>query len=79
MIDLIEVTAHFDSDGNISPLEFTWNGQLYRIESTGRQWKDENGQHILVMVPGGRVFELQFNPNSSQWLLRSVNPGRSVA
>jgi hypothetical protein len=78
-MDPIEVTAHFDTEGNIRPLEFTWNGQTYPIESTGRNWDDLDGRHILVMIPGGRVFELNFSPNSSVWSLRPVSPGRAVA
>jgi hypothetical protein len=74
MMEAIEVRAHFNIQGEITPLDFTWHGQNYSIESVGRQWGDEAGKHILVMVPGGRVFELIFHPAESRWLLRRITP-----
>jgi hypothetical protein len=71
-LDTIEVTAHFDQDGHITPLSFVWNGQSYPIEGTGRRWKAKDGHHILVMVAGNRVFHIVFNCGSGIWkLIRS--------
>lgn len=65
----VEVAALFDGTGLARPLNFTWRGQTYAVVSTGRRWTDERGQHILVMVPGDRVFELLFAPAGSRWYL----------
>jgi hypothetical protein len=75
----IEVTAHFDENGKIMPLRFTWKGSVYQIESVGRHWSSEDGQHILVMVPGGRIFELLFACHESRWYLGRVETARLVA
>jgi hypothetical protein len=74
-MELIDVTAHFDKEGQSHPLHFTWNGRSYTVESTGRRWQDENGQHILVMIPGDHTFELIFQPQEGRWYLRQVGVG----
>jgi hypothetical protein len=68
----VEVTAVFDKNGEIRPLQFTWKEQVYLVDMAGRRWTDERGQHILVMVPGDRVFELVFDPAGPRWYL--MNP-----
>lgn len=75
----IEVTAHFDEQGKIMPLRFIWKGSVYQVESVGRHWSAEDGQHILVMVPGGRIFELLFACHESRWYLGRVETSRLVA
>jgi hypothetical protein len=74
----VEVTARFTQSGQVSPLSFTWNGTHYPVESTGRRWADDDGLHILVMVPQGRVFELLFKPVIGEWHLRTVGPGNNM-
>jgi hypothetical protein len=69
-MELVEVTARFDDKGTITPLKFTWQGSQYSVTSTGRAWEDEAGKHVLVMVPGERVFELLFVPASGLWYLK---------
>jgi hypothetical protein len=74
----IEVTAHFDKNGKAAPLRFTWKKSTYLVESTGRQWQDERGQHFLVMVMGGRMFELLFVCEERRWYLGRVGPGPAL-
>ncbi len=78
-MEQIEVTVRFNSEGKITPLNFTWNGQEFVVESTGRQWTDDEGQHILVMLPGGRVYELLFTPSDRLWYLKRVGLDRMAA
>jgi hypothetical protein len=66
-----QVIAQFDEEGKITPLRFNWQGQMIAVTSSGRRWEDEVGQHILVMVPGERIFELIFIPAELRWYLRS--------
>ena len=75
----IEVTAHFDLTGKATPLRFTWKKTIYLIESTGRQWQDEQGQHFMVMVTGGRLFELLFVCSTRCWYLANMGPTRLPA
>ena len=72
----IEVTAHFDEQGSITPLHFTWKGSSYRVESTGRRWQDENGQYMLVMVAGGKIYQLTYQSHEARWYIGQVGPNR---
>lgn len=78
-MEAIEVTAHFDNNGQVTPLHFIWKGSRYQIESVGRRWFAEDGQHILVMVPGDRIFELLFASKESRWYLGRADTARPVA
>jgi hypothetical protein len=75
----VQVTARFDPDGKATPLSFTWLGQTYPVNAIGRRWSDEEGQHILVMVPGEQVFELIFAPADARWYLRQPGKNQMVA
>jgi hypothetical protein len=75
----IEVTARFDELGTITPLHFTWKGGVYRVESTGRRWLDDVGQHILVMVSNERIYELTFKSGERCWYIGQAGPDRMVA
>ena len=78
-MDWIEVIARFDQDGRITPQHFTWQGVDYMVESTGRRWQDQEGQHVLVMVPGERVLELIFQAEQGRWYLKELPSGRQLA
>lgn len=69
-MEAVAVKAKFDEQGQVLPLSFTWRGREYLVETVGRRWSAENGQHMLVMVPSGRMFELVFLPQESRWVLR---------
>lgn len=77
-MESIEVTAHFDEHGSITPIHFTWKGGVYRVESTGRRWLDESGQHILVMVSSGHIYELTFNGAEGRWFIIQAGPKRTL-
>ena len=78
-MESIDVTAHFDQQGTITPLHFTWKGGNYHVESTGRRWQDETGQHMLVMVSNGRIYELIFKLGESCWYIERAGPNRILA
>jgi hypothetical protein len=75
----VEVVARFDAQGRLTPLSFTWRGQTFPVESTGRRWQDERGEHILAMIPVERVCELLFTPLEQRWYVRFFSPGMNVA
>lgn len=75
----IEVTAHFDTQGTITPLELTWKGSHLHVESTGRRWTDEGGLHILVMVAGERIVELTYRGEEGRWYIHPGRPGHTYA
>jgi hypothetical protein len=66
----VEVIARFDAQGRLTPLSFTWQGRSYSVDSTGRRWQDERGEHILVMIPIERVCELLFDPSEKRWYVQ---------
>ena len=68
-MDTVEVTARFDPQGNITPISFIWQGQVYTVASIGRRWQAKDGMHILVMVQGNRAYHLVYNDTSSTWKL----------
>jgi hypothetical protein len=74
----IEVTAHFDEEGKITPLHFTWKGSRLKVESTGRRWTDENGQHLLVMASSGRIYQLTFRGMEGRWYIERTQPENPV-
>lgn len=78
-MDQIEVTAHFDQDGNIRPIRFYWQGEDYPVASSGRTWQDKSGQHFLVMLPDDRVFELVYKLDNNRWFLNLPGQTRKTA
>jgi len=65
----VRVAARWDPAGMFLPRRFVWQGQEYEVESTGRQWEDGEGLHVLCMVPGGKVFDLVFRLQPAGWWL----------
>ena len=78
-MEIIDVTAEFDSQGKIIPLKFTWKGTSFPVDSIGRRWEDDRGQHVLVMIPGGRAFELLYTHSERAWFLIPIGPGPLMA
>jgi hypothetical protein len=68
-VEKVEVTAHFDTLGHITPLKFVWNGSTFGIEDTGRRWETKGRRNMLVMITGNQVFHLMFELNSCTWNL----------
>jgi hypothetical protein len=80
-MEKIEVVARFDSQGNVIPQQFTRQGSTYPVESIGRRWVTDTGQHqhILVMIPDGKVFELVFAPLEGRWYFNQSPDRGSLA
>ena len=70
--------ARFAPDGTIRVLAFTWQGRRLAVTGQGRQWPADDGQHLLVMVPGERVFELAFSEATGQWRVVKAPGGAAV-
>jgi hypothetical protein len=79
IMELIEITAQFDKEGRITPLDLIWNGRKVPVISTGRRWNAEDGMHILAMLPGDQVVELLFIPQEGRWYLRPVGHNQTIA
>jgi len=78
MVDESHTIIDFDENGRLTPLKFTWRGHTYTVASTGRRWDDDEGHHLLVMLPTGAVYELLLAPDH-RWYLKRLGPRRSAA
>lgn len=79
MMEPVEVTARFTQDGRVYPQRIFWQGSDYPVASTGRSWQDQEGLHILVMIPEERVLELIFHPEPGLWYIKFLPSGRQFA
>jgi hypothetical protein len=75
-MESIEVVARFNERGQIEPLSFIQAGRNYHVDTVGRRWDDDSGQHFLVMAPLERVFELLYVKSESRWYLKRVGMDR---
>jgi hypothetical protein len=75
----IEVTVRFDIQGQAYPQQFAWNGRIFSVTSTGRRWKDEAGQHILVMTAEALAIELVFDVLKIRWYLNPTGASPKIA
>ena len=75
MNEPVEVECSFESDGLVRIRRVRLAGR-WRTVDQGRQWADDTGRHVLVLLPGG-VRELVLRADSLTWELREL-PGRAV-
>ena len=61
------VEARFDDDGAVHPRRVTWDQSWLDVSDVGRQWTDEAGRHVLVMVADRQTYELLLNRESLAW------------
>ena len=66
---LTQVEARFDADGRVAVRRVAWQRRQYEVISQGRQWAAEDGQHLLVMTRGERVFEIVYETETGAWRL----------
>lgn len=71
------VDAHFEADGKVRPHRFTWAQEWLDVTDVGRQWDEEDGHHVLVMVASRHTFELLLAQESLSW--RVVRAPDSIA
>ena len=72
----LQVTIRTNSQQKVIPLHIIWEGKELPILSIGRRWYLEDGEHILVMVPGDRVMELVRKLDNT-WVLKPIpNQGK---
>lgn len=73
-MEKVEITARFDTEGQVSVLSFVAGGRTYQVDDTGRQWQGSDGLHVLVMSDR-QVYELVFHPDNCTW---SLNPRLTI-
>jgi hypothetical protein len=70
----VEVTARFDPQGVITPLNIMKDQKNIPVTGVGRHWSDPQGVHILVMVPGEQIYELLFANAQNRWYMSRPGP-----
>jgi len=78
-METIEVTARFDKNGDIHPIQLRWQGRKYLVEAAGRRWQAQDGLHILVLTPSRRAFEICFNAAEGRWYMVQTPSERMLA
>ena len=66
----IGVECTIGKDGTVKVRRIEVGDRWLAVEQ-GRQWVDENGRHVLIMVPGGDAQEILLSANTLQWQLVS--------
>lgn len=69
----VAVECRFNEDGSVQVKKVQLNGRWLPV-GQGRQWVDENGRHILIMLPGDEVRELVLQPGTLRWQLVDKHP-----
>lgn len=68
MSEPIAVDGVFHEDGRVTVRRIKIGDSWVHVQQ-GRQWADENGRHVLVMIPGRDVEELLFSSRALHWQL----------
>ena len=64
------------AEGSVRVRRVRYEGGWVSVEQ-GRQWEDETGRHILIMVGGASVWELRLSRNTLRWTLHETGGGGS--
>lgn len=78
-MESVEVSTRTDARGRLVPVEFSWRGNMQKIESTGRRRTDEAGEHILCRTQDGRTITLLHAQGEGGWFVEKVSPVRAAA
>lgn len=77
-MEQIGLDGVFDGEGNVRVRRIEVDGAWQPVEQ-GRQWLDEEGRHVLVMLEGRRVQELLLDRAELKWhLKRRQHPRAAV-
>ncbi|MCB9419781.1 MAG: zinc ribbon domain-containing protein [Ardenticatenaceae bacterium] len=68
----ISVDCTFNTDGSVRVQRVEIEGSWWSVEQ-GRQWVDENGRHVLIMLPNNQVREIILRADSMAWEMVTVS------
>jgi hypothetical protein len=68
---IVGVDCRFAEDGAVQVRKVHLNGRWQSV-GQGRQWVDESGRHVLIMLPGEEVRELVLQPETLSWVMIEV-------
>lgn len=64
----IGVECKFTVDGHLLVSRIFLDGHWINVDQ-GRQWVDQLGRHVLVMLSGQKVREIRLRPDTMNWEL----------
>lgn len=73
----ISVDCIFDLSGAVRVRRVQVDGEWHVVEQ-GRQWRDDDGRHVLVMLPNNLVRELVLSPRTLVWELVPLPKSRTI-
>lgn len=66
------VDCVFQADGTVQVRRVQLNGRWQHV-GQGRQWLDEHGRHLLIMLPDNQPRELLLRAHTLTWELKSLS------
>lgn len=73
----IGVDCIFRPDGTIRVRRIQHHGDWHSVEQ-GRQWRDGDGRHVLIMIGDRQVQEILLRAEDLQWRLKERQPPPSA-
>lgn len=64
----VAVDCIIDESGQVRVRRIRLHDKWQPVEQ-GRQWRDESGQHVLVMLPGDEIREIVLRRDSILWVI----------
>jgi hypothetical protein len=71
----ISVECTFKPDGSVRVRRVEIEGSWWSVEQ-GRQWVDEYGRHVLIMLPNNQVREIILRADSMTWEMVTVSSSK---
>ena len=71
-MEIVSVECKFAADGRIRVKRVERNGRWLTVEQ-GRQWQDDNGRHVLIML-NGQARRLTLSPELRWSLAADTRP-----
>jgi len=73
----ISVDCEFAGNGSVR-VRRVKVGEMWQAVSQGRQWLDQNGRHILIMLEGNDVREIVLRSDTMTWEIKPERDHRHV-
>jgi hypothetical protein len=54
------------------PDSFLWEGTSYIVRTVEREWREPGGRHFKVHTDNNGLFELCYDDDANQWILREL-------
>lgn len=70
----VAVNCHFEATGRVRISYVLDDGRRLPVEQ-GRQWRDDAGLHVLVMLAGAGAHRLSLRRDSLLWQLQPAGAG----